>query len=160
MMRRNLFPRSSRPHRKLRRVSYGQAAKTTGNQTGCSLPLSARNCGTSPLADRLTMKKKREDFSVWAAEVTAVTASPMGAPESQRLFGVRRSNGMSELCCLRRGEGYGVCDDEEPSESPRHFAASMDESVIVGYYTLKKCVPRSPQPSQIFPERSMAYGKK
>ena len=31
---------------------------------------------------------------------------------------------------------------EEPSESPRHFAASMDESVIVGYYTLKKC--RSP----------------
>ena len=25
---------------------------------------------------------------------------------------------------------------------PRHFAASMDESVIVGYYTLKKC--RSP----------------
>ena len=35
---------------------------------------------------------------------------------------------------------------EEPSESPRHFAASMDESVIVGYYTLKKCVPRSPSP--------------
>ena len=126
MMRRNLSPRSSRPHRKLRRGSYGQAAKTTGNQTGCSLPLSARNCGTSPLADRLTMKKKREDFSVWSAEVTAVTASPSG----------------------------------EPSESPRHFAASMDESVIVGYYTLKKCVPRSPQPSQIFPERSMAYGKK
>jgi len=31
---------------------------------------------------------------------------------------------------------------EEPSESPRHFAANMDESVIVGYYTLKKC--RSP----------------
>ena len=29
-----------------------------------------------------------------------------------------------------------------PRESPRHFAASMDESVIVGYYTLKKC--RSP----------------
>ena len=46
---------------------------------------------------------------------------------------------MSEPCRLRWGEGYGVCDDEEPSESPRHFAASMDESVIVGYYTLKKC---------------------
>ena len=30
----------------------------------------------------------------------------------------------------------------EPSENPRHFAASMDESIIVGYYTLKKC--RSP----------------
>ena len=26
-----------------------------------------------------------------------------------------------------------------PRESPRHFVASMDESVIVGYYTLKKC---------------------
>ena len=30
----------------------------------------------------------------------------------------------------------------EPSENPRHFADSMDESVIVGYYPLKKC--RSP----------------
>ena len=33
---------------------------------------------------------------------------------------------------------------EEPSESPRHFAASMDESVIVGYYTLKKCLSVAP----------------
>ena len=32
----------------------------------------------------------------------------------------------------------------EPSESPRHFAASMDESVIVGYYTLKKCLSAAP----------------
>ena len=29
-----------------------------------------------------------------------------------------------------------------PSESPRYFAATLDESTIVGYYTLKKC--RSP----------------
>jgi len=29
-----------------------------------------------------------------------------------------------------------------PTGSPRHFAARRDESVIVGYYTLKKCVPR------------------
>ena len=29
-----------------------------------------------------------------------------------------------------------------PSESPRYFAARKDESIIVGYYTLKKC--RSP----------------
>ena len=49
---------------------------------------------------------------------------------------------MNEPCRLWHGERYGVCDDEEPSENPRHFAASMDESVIVGYYTLKKC--RSP----------------
>ena len=26
-----------------------------------------------------------------------------------------------------------------PSESPRYFAATLDESTIVGYYTLKKC---------------------
>ena len=37
----------------------------------------------------------------------------------------------------------------EPSESPRHFAASMDESVIVGYYTLKKCLSVAPRCLQI-----------
>ena len=32
-----------------------------------------------------------------------------------------------------------------PSESPRHFAALWDESVIVGYYTSRrKCLPRTP----------------
>ena len=49
---------------------------------------------------------------------------------------------------------------EEPSESPRHFAASMDESVIVGYCTLKKC--RSPvlPLSANLKERTKTYGKK
>ena len=122
MMRRILSPRSSRPHRKLRRGFYGLAANIICNADDCSLPLSARSCDTSPLADRLRRWKRPGRFASWAAEVTAVTASP--------------------------------------SESPRHFAASMDESVIVGYYTLKKCVPRSPRPSQIFPERSMTHGKK
>ena len=28
----------------------------------------------------------------------------------------RRSSGMSEPCRLRRGEGYGACDDEVPKE--------------------------------------------
>ena len=32
-----------------------------------------------------------------------------------------------------------------PSESPRHFAALRDESVIVGYYTLKKCLSVAPR---------------
>ena len=31
-----------------------------------------------------------------------------------------------------------------PRESPRHFAARMDESVIVGYYTSAEVHPRSP----------------
>ena len=35
-----------------------------------------------------------------------------------------------------------------PSESPRYFAATLDESTIVGYYTLKKC--RSPNRNQKF----------
>ena len=29
-----------------------------------------------------------------------------------------------------------------PRESPRHLCSRKDESVIVGYYTLKKCFPR------------------
>ena len=46
----------------------------------------------------------------------------------------------------------------EPSESPRHFAASMDESVIVGYYTLKKCLSAAPAvcKSQRKDKKSMA----
>ena len=46
----------------------------------------------------------------------------------------------------------------EPSESPRHFAASMDESVIVGYYTLKKCLSAAPRCLQILKkgQKSMA----
>ena len=35
-------------------------------------------------------------------------------------------------------------DRTPPRESPRHFAASMDESVIVGYYTSAEVHPRSP----------------
>ena len=49
---------------------------------------------------------------------------------------------------------------EEPSESPRHFAASMDESVIVGYYTLKKCLSVAPRCLQISKKGQKIYGKK
>ena len=39
----------------------------------------------------------------------------------------------------------GRRSDRIPSrESPRHFAARMDESVIVGYYTSAEVHPRSP----------------
>ena len=47
-----------------------------------------------------------------------------------------------------------------PSESPRHFAASMDESVIVGYYTLKKCLSVAPRCLQIPKKGQKIYGKK
>ena len=56
----------------------GRAVKTSGKTASCSLPLSARNCAAMPMADRLTTKKKQKDFSIWAAEVTAVTALPLG----------------------------------------------------------------------------------
>lgn len=49
---------------------------------------------------------------------------------------------------------------EEPSESPRHFAASMDESVIVGYYTSVEVPPRSPRRPKSPEERMKIYGKK
>ena len=48
----------------------------------------------------------------------------------------------------------------EPSESPRHFAAGMDESVIVGYYTLKKCQSSALPLSANLKERTKNYGKK
>ena len=43
---------------------------------------------------------------------------------------------------------------EEPSESPRHFAASMDESVIVGYYNFEKMPLSSPPLSANIKERT------
>ena len=47
-----------------------------------------------------------------------------------------------------------------PSESPRHFAALRDESVIVGYYTSRrKCIP-VPQPSAAQWKGADFYGKK
>ena len=48
----------------------------------------------------------------------------------------------------------------EPSESPRHFAASMDESVIVGYYTLKSASPFSLRCLQISKKGQKFNGKK
>lgn len=127
MMRRTLSPRSSRPHRKCRSASYGLAVNTIGKTADCSLPLSARDCGAIPLADRLDKRKRPGTF-----------------------FGLDSRGHRSDR----------TPSPEEPSESPRHFAASMDESVIVGYYTLKKCLSEAFRPSQILSERSMTHGKK
>lgn len=62
MMRRILSPHSSRPHKKLRSASYGQAVNIIGKTAGCSLPLSTRNCGAIPLADRLDKRKRQGAF--------------------------------------------------------------------------------------------------
>ena len=51
-------------------------------------------------------------------------------------------------------------DRNSPSESPRHFAALWDESVIVGYYTSRrKCIP-VPQPSATELKGADLYGQK
>ena len=51
-------------------------------------------------------------------------------------------------------------DRNPPSESPRHFAALRDESVIVGYYTSRrKCIP-VPQPSAAQQKGADFYGQK
>ena len=51
-------------------------------------------------------------------------------------------------------------DRNSPSESPRHFAALWDESVIVGYYTSRrKCIP-VPQPSAAQWKGADLYGQK
>ena len=112
MMRHILSPRSSRPHRKCRSASYGQAVNTIGKAAGCSLPLSVRDCGTILLADRLDKRKRQRAFFELDSRGHRSDRTP---------------------------------PPEEPSESPRHFAASMDESVIVGYYTLKKCLSVAPR---------------
>ena len=46
-----------------------------------------------------------------------------------------------------------------PSESPRHFAALRDESVIVGYYTSRRKCILVPQPSAAQQKRAF-YGQK
>ena len=47
-----------------------------------------------------------------------------------------------------------------PRESPRHFAALRDESVIMGYYTSRrKCIP-VPQPSATELKGADLYGQK
>jgi len=96
-MHRILSPRSSRLHSKCRSVSYGMEAKTIGRKDGCSLPLSARNCIAMPMADRLTDKKKQGHFSAWSAEVTAVTAYPLG-----------RALGEPTILCSRMDESIIV----------------------------------------------------
>ena len=120
----------------------------------CKQKFDRTDCGW---ADR---GKSRRYFIRGQLRTPQWTQSLMGSPESRRLYGVRRNNGMNEPCCIQWGERYGVCDDEEPSESPRHFADSMYESVIVGYYTLKKCRSQALRYAKILKERKKDHGKK
>lgn len=102
----------------------GQAVKTTDNRVGCSLPLSARNCNTRPLADRLNRRKRARQFSFWAAEVTAVTALPLG-----------RALGEPTVLCSRKDEsiivGYYTSAEVHPRR-PRPSQSPSERSVSHG----------------------------
>ena len=57
---------------------------------------------------------------------------------------------MSEPCRLRRGEGYGACDDESriPPRRAHDTLQPQDESIIVGYYTSAEVHPQKLPASQ------------
>ena len=71
--------------------------------------------------------------------------------------GLTMGKGADVFALVSRGHRS---DRIPPQESPRHFAASMDESVIVGYYTLKKCLSVAPRCLQIPKKGQKFNGKK
>ena len=76
---------------------------------------------------------------LWMAVKDAANVCKKRSAEQLHADGLTMGKGADIFALVSRGRR----SDRIPSrESPRHFAASMDESVIVGYYTLKKC--RSP----------------
>ena len=66
---------------------------------------------------------------------------PEGGAESDDGIWIGERTGCcnGKRCCSVRQAPAGAAS---PSESPRHLCSRQDESVIVGYYTLKKCFPR------------------
>ena len=64
----------------------------------------------------------------------------------------RACNG--KCCCSVRQAPAGAASPRSPSESPRHLCSRKDESVIVGYYTFKKCSPRPAGPQKYLKRRS------
>ena len=69
-------------------------------------------------------------------------------PAQRRVEKFRRGAGRPFQRAALLGEATAVAGGKAPTpprESPRHFAARRDESVIVGYYTSRrKCLPRTP----------------
>ena len=75
--------------------------------------------------------------------------------------GLTMGKGADIFAVVSRGHRSDrIPSPEEPSESPRNFAASMDESVIVGYYTLKKCLSVALRCLQIPKKGEKIHGKK
>jgi hypothetical protein len=98
---------------------HGQAV-AIGFWVDCSLPLSARNCTARPMADRLDRRKNQECFSTWAAEVTAVTAFPLGRVLEE-----------PTVLCSRQDEST-IVGYYTSAEVPPHHTCPSERSVSHG----------------------------
>ena len=94
---------------------------------------------------------------LWMAVKDAANVCKKRSAEQLHADGLTMGKGADIFAVVSRGHRS---DRIPPRESPRHFAASMDESVIVGYYTLKKCLSEAPRCLQISREGQKIYGKK
>ena len=93
---------------------------------------------------------------LWMAVKDAANVCKKRSAEQLHADGLTMGKGADIFALVSRGRR----SDRIPSrESPRHFAASMDESVIVGYYTSAE-VPLQSYLSANPKERKEKYGKK
>ena len=98
---------------------------------------------------------------LWMAVKDAANVCKKRSAEQLHADGLTMGKGADIFAVVSRGHRSDrIPPPEEPSESPRHFAASMDESVIVGYYTLKKCRSSARPLSANLKEMTKNYGKK
>ena len=98
---------------------------------------------------------------LWMAVKDAANVCKKRSAEQLHADGLTMGKGADIFALVSRGHRSDrIPPPEEPSESPRHFAASMDESVIVGYCTLKKCLSVAPRCLQIPKKGQKFNGKK
>ena len=97
---------------------------------------------------------------LWMAVKDTVFAATVYKRKFAGTASCRRADHGKSYRHFRLGQQRSPQRPHTPSESPRHFAASMDESVIVGYYTLKKCRSPALRCLQIPKKGQKFYGKK
>jgi hypothetical protein len=98
---------------------HGQAV-AIGFWVDCLLPLSARDCTAKTMADGLDRRKRAGQFSSWAAEVTAVTALPLGRVLEE-----------PTVLCSRQDESI-IVGYYTSAEVPSHSLCPTERSVSHG----------------------------
>ena len=100
-----------------------------------------------------------------------VVPVPIGTPQCCLWMAVKDTL-FAAAVCKEKFTGTASCRRADHGKSCRHFrigqqrlpqqphSASMDESVIMGYYTLKKCLSAAPRCLQILRKGQKIYGKK